>query len=171
MAKKLGNIVIELNAEKAPKTVKNFLSYCEDDFFTGTIFHRVIKSFMIQGGGFAQGMDKKATKLPVENEAFNGLKNMRGTIAMARTNDPHSGTAQFFINTVDNDNLNYQNKTMQGWGYCVFGLVVEGMNVIDEIENAKTSFHGMYQDVPEQDHFIDSVTVDGNKVTFGISVD
>jgi peptidyl-prolyl cis-trans isomerase B (cyclophilin B) len=169
MAKKLGNIVIELNTEKAPKTVENFLSYCKEEFFKGTIFHRVIKGFMIQGGGFERGMVKKNTKLPVENEAFNGLKNMRGTIAMARTQDPHSATAQFFINTADNDNLNYQNKTLHGWGYCVFGMVTEGMKVVDEIENAKTTFHGMYQDVPEKDYFIDSVAIDGDTVTFGIT--
>ncbi|MBN2281654.1 MAG: peptidyl-prolyl cis-trans isomerase [Candidatus Marinimicrobia bacterium] len=171
MAKKLGNIIIKLNAEKAPKTVENFINYCDEEFYKGTIFHRVIKGFMIQGGGFSKDMNKKATKLPVENEAFNGLKNMRGTIAMARTQDPHSATAQFFINTVDNPSLNYQNKTLHGWGYCVFGLVTEGMHVVDEIENAKTSFHGMYQDVPEQDYFIDSVVVDKNEVTFGISVE
>jgi len=170
MAKKLGNIVIELNAEKAPKTVENFLTYCNEDFYKGTIFHRVIKNFMIQGGGFKADMDKQDTKLPIENEANNGLKNLRGTIAMARTQDPHSATAQFFINTVDNHNLNHQNKTLNGWGYCVFGMVVEGMNVVDEIENAKTTFHGMYQDVPEKEHFIDSIKVNGNKVTFGISV-
>lgn len=171
MAKKLGNIVIELNAEKAPKTVENFITYCKEEFYKGTIFHRVIKGFMIQGGGFEPGMEKKDTKLPVENEAFNGLKNMRGTIAMARTQDPHSATAQFFINTVDNHNLNYQNKTLNGWGYCVFGIVTDGMNIVDEIESAKTTFHGMYQDVPAQDYFIDSIEVDGNNVTFSISVD
>ena len=168
MSKKLGNIVIELNAEKAPKTVENFLNYCNEGFYKGTIFHRVIKDFMIQGGGMEPGMEKKATKLPVENEAHNNLKNMRGTIAMARTQDPHSATAQFFINTVDNHGLNHQNKTLQGWGYCVFGMVVEGMDVVDKIENTKTSFHGMYQDVPTDNIIIESVKVDGNKVTFGI---
>ena len=171
MTKKIGDIVIVLNSEKAPETVENFLEYCHEDFYKGTIFHRVIKGFMIQGGGFEPGMEKKDTKLPIGNEADNGLKNLRGTIAMARTQDPHSATAQFFINTQDNSNLDYQNKTMHGWGYCVFGRVVDGMDVVDKIENAKTSFHGMFQDVPEQDYIIDSVTVDDNKVTFGITVD
>ena len=169
MSKKIGDIVIELNAEKAPKTVKNFLNYCNTGFYKDTIFHRVIKGFMIQGGGMTSGMEKKGTMPSVENEADNGLFNMRGTLAMARTNDPHSATAQFFINTVDNHNLNYHNKTMSGWGYCVFGLVVEGMDVVDQIENAETSFQGMHQDVPEKEIFIDSIKVDGNKVTFGIS--
>ncbi len=171
MAKKLGDIVIELNSEKAPKTVENFIEYCEDGFYEGTIFHRVIRGFMIQGGGFEPGMEKKDTKLPIGSEANNGLKNLRGTIAMARTQDPHSATAQFFINTADNPDLDYQNKTMHGWGYCVFGRVTDGMNVVNQIENTKTTFHGMYQDVPQKDHIIDSVKVDGDTVTLGISAE
>src|SRR5699024_1529069 len=123
----------QLFADKAPKTVENFLTYCREGFYDNTIFHRVINGFMIQGGGFESGMNQKTTKTPVENEANNGLANNRGTLAMARTSDPHSATAQFFINVEDNDFLNYRSSTPDGWGYCVFGEVSEGMDVVDKI--------------------------------------
>lgn len=144
-----GTIVLELDPQAAPETVKNFLSYVKDGFYEGTIFHRVIKGFMIQGGGLTESMQKKSTQAPIKNEADNGLKNVRGTIAMARTGDPHSATSQFFINTVDNSYLDYRNASAQGWGYCVFGWVVEGMEVIDTIENLPTTFRGGHNDVPE----------------------
>ncbi len=143
-----GDIALELYIEKAPKTVENFLSYVKDSFYNETIFHRVIKGFMIQGGGLTLDLERKKTKPPVPNEADNGLKNLRGTIAMARTMDPHSATSQFFINTVDNHFLDYKNKTIKGWGYCVFGKVVEGMKVVEEIENIPTEEKGSLQDVP-----------------------
>ena len=150
-----GRIVLELDAEKAPKTVANFLSYVDDEFFSGTIFHRVIKSFMIQGGGFTANLEKKATQAPIENEAANGLKNDRGTIAMARTGDPHSATAQFFINTVDNAALDYPGS--DGWGYAVFGRVIEGLEVVDAIAGVATGrSHGM-GDVPREPVVILSV--------------
>src|SRR3984957_8533803 len=125
-----GVIKIELNAEKAPKSVENFLTYVKQGHYDGTVFHRVIDGFMIQGGGFTPGMEQKPTNAPVDNEADNGLKNEKGTLAMARTNDPHSATAQFFINVKDNDFLNFSSPTAQGWGYCVFGKVVEGLDVL-----------------------------------------
>ncbi|MCF6159674.1 MAG: peptidyl-prolyl cis-trans isomerase [wastewater metagenome] len=143
-----GVIILELNPQAAPKTVENFLQYVQDGFYNGTNFHRVIKGFMIQGGGFTAEMQKKSTRAPVMNEADNGLKNHRGTIAMARTMDPHSATAQFFINTVDNAFLDHQGKTSRGWGYCVFGKVVKGMNVVDAIENSPTTTKQGYEDVP-----------------------
>ncbi len=145
-----GKIVIELFPEKAPDTVKNFLNYVDTKFYDGTIFHRVIPEFMIQGGGFTADMKRKPAGAPIKNEADNGLKNDRGTIAMARTNDPHSATAQFFINTVNNDFLNHKSKTQQGWGYVVFGKVVAGMDVVDAISSAKTVMRGMYRDVPAE---------------------
>jgi len=145
-----GKIVLELYAHKAPKTVKNFLAYLDAGFYDGTIFHRVIPGFMIQGGGFTANMKKKDTRPPIDNEADNGLQNERGTIAMARTSDPHSATAQFFINTVDNDFLNYRNKTSPGWGYAVFGHVAEGMAVVDAISGVKTGTRGRLRDVPEE---------------------
>ena len=151
-----GEIVIALNAEKAPKTVENFLAYVDAGFYDGTIFHRVIKDFMIQGGGMNADMDKKATRKPVENEAKNGLKNHRGTIAMARTNDPHSATAQFFINHKDNDNLDY--PSFDGWGYAVFGEVTSGMDVVDAIAEVPTGFRGGRRDVPKQTVVIESVS-------------
>ena len=154
-----GTIVIELNAEAAPKTVENFLGYVNEGFFDGTIFHRVIKGFMIQGGGFTPDMNQKKTKSPVPNEADNGLKNDRGTIAMARTMDPDSATAQFFINTVDNDFLNHQAKNARGWGYCVFGKVVEGMDAVDAIENQKTGNKAGHQDVPVETIVIEKAVV------------
>lgn len=154
-----GVIDIELDSEKAPETVKNFMSYIEDGFYDGTIFHRVIDNFMIQGGGMEPGMMEKQTKAPVKNEADNGLKNDRGTIAMARTNDPHSATAQFFINVADNAFLNHQQPTMDGWGYCVFGKVVNGMDVIDEIKGVATTSKGFHQDVPAEDIIIEKAEV------------
>lgn len=143
-----GDIKLELDAENAPKTVENFLKYVDSGHYNGTIFHRVIDGFMIQGGGFTADMQQKPAPHTVENEADNGLANERGTIAMARTNDPHSAGAQFFINVSDNAFLNHQSPTPQGWGYCVFGRVVDGMDVVDEIKNTSTGNHGMHQDVP-----------------------
>jgi len=143
-----GKIVIELYLQKAPETVLNFLSYVDAKFYDGTIFHRVIPKFMIQGGGFTADMQRKPGKGPIKNEADKGLKNERGTIAMARTGDPHSATAQFFINTVNNDFLNHKNKTQQGWGYTAFGRVVKGMEVVDAISAAKTTRYKQFRDVP-----------------------
>jgi len=143
-----GKIVLELYPDKAPKTVQNFLDYVDAGHYTNTIFHRVIPNFMIQGGGMTASMKEKPTKPPVKNEADNGLKNQRGTIAMARTQVPDSATAQFFINTADNDFLDFKNKTIQGWGYAVFGKVVEGMDVVDAIAKVKTGNRGGHQDVP-----------------------
>ena len=144
----LGNIVVELNPTKAPKTVENFLQYVKDGHYNGTVFHRVIKGFMVQGGGFTEDLDQKSTRPAVLNEADNGLKNARGTIAMARTPDPNSATSQFFINTVDNSFLDFTSKTSKGWGYCVFGKVVEGMDVVDKIENQPTTTKMIGRDVP-----------------------
>jgi len=150
-----GVITLKLDAEKAPKTVENFLAYVKAGHYDNTIFHRVIKGFMIQGGGFEPGMKQKDTQAPIDNEAANGLKNKRGTIAMARTNDPHSATAQFFINVVDNDFLDFKSPSGQGWGYCVFGEVVEGLDVIDQIKAVKTGNKGFHQDVPVEDVIIE----------------
>lgn len=154
-----GDIVIKTFADKAPVTVENFLSYCREGFYNNTIFHRVINGFMVQGGGFEPGMRQKDTKATIKNEANNGLKNTRGTLAMARTNDPHSATAQFFINVVDNDFLNFRGENAQGWGYCVFAEVAEGMDVVDKIKAVKTGRSGMHQDVPVEDVVVNSVTV------------
>jgi peptidyl-prolyl cis-trans isomerase B (cyclophilin B) len=143
-----GKIVLALYPQKAPETVKNFLGYVDAKFYDGTIFHRVIPKFMIQGGGFTADMRRKPTRQPIINEADNGLKNDRGTIAMARTSDPHSATAQFFINSVNNDFLNYRSKTSQGWGYAVFGRVIQGMKVLDAISKVRTGARGPYRDVP-----------------------
>ncbi|AGB81415.1 Peptidyl-prolyl cis-trans isomerase B [Serratia rubidaea] len=154
-----GDIVIKTFADKAPVTVENFLNYCRAGFYDNTIFHRVINGFMIQGGGFEPGMNQKTTQSPIKNEANNGLQNTRGTLAMARTNDPHSATAQFFINVVDNDFLNFRGENAQGWGYCVFAEVVEGMDVVDKIKGVKTGRSGMHQDVPVEDVVVTSVTV------------
>ena len=154
-----GKFVIELFPEKAPGTVKNFLNYVATKFYDGTIFHRVIPKFMIQGGGFTADMKRKPAGAPIKNEADNGLKNDRGTIAMARTTDPHTATAQFFINTVNNDFLNHKSKTQQGWGYVVFGKVVAGMDVVDAISSAKTVMRGMYRDVPDENIEIRSTVV------------
>lgn len=154
-----GDITIELNAEKAPKTVENFINYVNSGFYNGTIFHRVINNFMVQGGGFEVGMAQKDTNAPVENEANNGLKNDRYTLAMARTNDPHSATAQFFINVADNDFLNHTNPTPNGWGYAVFGKVIAGNEVVDAIKGVKTGSKGFHQDVPVDDVIIESATL------------
>ena len=154
-----GTIVLELDAEKAPITVENFISYAKDGFYDGTIFHRVIDGFMIQGGGMTSGMVEKQTKAPIKNEADNGLKNDRGTIAMARTPDPDSASSQFFINVKDNDFLNYSAPTAQGWGYCVFGKVTEGMDVVSEIENVTTGSRAGHQDVPVESVVIEKVEV------------
>lgn len=154
-----GAITIELDAEKAPKTVANFLNYVNDGFYDGTIFHRVINNFMIQGGGFDANMKQKETNAPIENEANNGLKNDRYTLAMARTNDPHSATAQFFINVSDNDFLNHTNPTPNGWGYAVFGRVIDGTDVVDSIKGVKTGNKGFHQDVPSEDVIIESASV------------
>jgi peptidyl-prolyl cis-trans isomerase B (cyclophilin B) len=143
-----GKIVLELYPDKAPVTVQNFLAYVDAKFYDGTIFHRVIPNFMVQGGGFTADMDQKPTNDPIQNEADNGLKNQRGSIAMARTPDPHSATGQFFINSVNNDFLNFKNKSAQGWGYAVFGKVVEGMDVVDAISAVKTGNSKGYRDVP-----------------------
>lgn len=154
-----GEIKLDLDADKAPKTVANFLRYAEDGFYDGTIFHRVIDNFMIQGGGFNSDMSQKESGEPVENEADNGLKNDHGTIAMARTMEPHSATAQFFINVKDNDFLNHSGKNMQGWGYTVFGKVVEGSDVLDKIRAVSTTTKGGHQDVPTDDVIIESVSI------------
>ncbi|WP_370978379.1 peptidylprolyl isomerase [Agaribacterium sp. ZY112] len=154
-----GDIVLELDFEKAPKTAANFKQYAEDGHYSGTIFHRVIDGFMVQGGGFDEDMLQKDTREPVENEADNGLKNDKGTIAMARTMDPHSASAQFFINIKDNDFLNFSSKDSQGWGYCVFGKVTEGMDVVDKIRLVKTGSMMGHQDVPVEPVIIEKVSV------------
>ena len=158
----MGNIVLELYPDKAPKTVGNFMSYVKSGHYDGTIFHRVIPRFMIQGGGFTPDMRQKPSGKPIVNEADNGLKNARGTIAMARTQDPHSATAQFFINVIDNDYLNHRGKNARGWGYAVFGRVIEGMDVVDTISKVKNGTKGVYRDVPVDPVVIDKVTVAGN---------
>ena len=145
-----GKIVLELYVDKAPETVKNFLNYVDAKYYDGTIFHRVIPNFMIQGGGFTNDMKRKSPQAPIKNEADKGLKNDRGTIAMARTGDPHSATAQFFINSKNNDFLNYKSKTQQGWGYAVFGKVIEGMKTVDAISAVKTRTLGAFRDVPAE---------------------
>lgn len=154
-----GDIKLELDAEKAPVTVANFLEYARAGFYNGTIFHRVINNFMIQGGGFDINMEQKAVGKPIDNEADNGLKNDFGTIAMARTMEPHSATAQFFINVKDNDFLNHSGKNMQGWGYTVFGKMVEGEEVLEKIRNVPTGSSGGHQDVPNEAVIIESVEI------------
>jgi peptidyl-prolyl cis-trans isomerase B (cyclophilin B) len=154
-----GVITLELDAARAPETVKNFLAYVESGHYVNTIFHRVIDGFMVQGGGFEPGMKQKPTRAPVKNEATNGLKNDHYTVAMARTNDPHSASAQFFINVKDNDFLNHTAPTPQGWGYCVFGKVVEGQDVVDRITAVKTGGSGAHQDVPQQDVILERAEV------------
>ena len=154
-----GEITLELDAEKAPKTVANFLAYARDGYYDGTIFHRVIDNFMIQGGGFDTDMKQKPSGEPIENEADNGLKNAFGTVAMARTTDPHSATAQFFINVKDNDFLNHSGKNIQGWGYAVFGKVTAGSEVLDKIRAVPTGSRGGHQDVPTDPVIIESVVV------------
>jgi peptidyl-prolyl cis-trans isomerase B (cyclophilin B) len=150
-----GPVTLELDAAKAPKTVANFLEYVRSGHYDGTLFHRVINGFMIQGGGFASGMKQKSTSEPIENEANNGLRNEKYTIAMARTSDPHSATAQFFINVADNRFLDHTAPTAQGWGYCVFGKVVDGFDAVDKIKAVQTTRVGMHQDVPEQEVVIE----------------
>ena len=154
-----GVIALELDAEKAPETAKNFISYVEAGHYNNTVFHRVIPGFMIQGGGFEPGMKQKPCKDPIKNEADNGLKNDNYTIAMARTSDPHSATAQFFINVADNDFLNFKAPNANGWGYCVFGKVVEGSDVVDKIKGVKTGSSGFHQDVPKEDVIIERAEI------------
>ena len=156
-----GVITLELDEARAPESVKNFLGYVESGHYTNTLFHRVIDGFMVQGGGFEPGMKLKATKAPVKNEAQNGLKNTRYTVAMARTSEPHSATAQFFINVNDNGFLDHTAPTPQGWGYCVFGRVTEGADVVDRIKAVKTGRRGMSQDVPVEDVIIERAEVVG----------
>ncbi|HCX32751.1 MAG TPA: cyclophilin [Rhodocyclaceae bacterium] len=153
-----GEITLELLEDEAPLTVRNFLDYVDSGFYDGTIFHRVIDGFMIQGGGFEPGMKQKETRSPVKNEADNGVANARGTVAMARTADPHSATAQFFINVADNAFLDHRSPDAQGWGYCVFARVAEGMDVIDAIRTAQTGSRGFHQDVPDEDVIIERAT-------------
>jgi len=154
-----GDIVIELDFEKAPKTAANFKQYVEEGFYNGTIFHRVIDGFMVQGGGFTEDFEQKKTRDQIENEADNGLQNVTGTLAMARTNDPHSATAQFFINVKDNSFLNHSGKNSSGWGYCVFGKVTDGMDVVNKIKAVKTGSKGHHQDVPKEPVIIQSATI------------
>lgn len=154
----LGPITVELNQDKAPKTVENFLAYVKSGFYDETIFHRVIVGFMIQGGGMDKDMKTKPTNPSIENEANNGLSNLYGTIAMARLSDPHSATAQFFINTEDNRGLDFQTKTEEGWGYCVFGEVTEGIEIVGAIEEKPTTTRNGHQDVPEEIIYINKIT-------------
>lgn len=154
-----GDIALELDFEKAPLSAANFLAYARDGFFNGTVFHRVINDFMIQGGGFDADMNQKPTKSPIANEAHNGLKNDLGTVAMARTNDPNSATAQFFINLKDNNFLNHTAKNPQGWGYAVFGKVVDGMDTVTAIKTVATGNRGGHQDVPAESVIIENVSV------------
>jgi len=156
-----GTITLDLDADRAPETVKNFLAYVASGHYENTVFHRVIDGFMIQGGGFAPGMKEKRTGASIKNEAANGLKNARYTIAMARTSEPHSATAQFFINVNDNGFLDHTAPTPQGWGYCVFGRVTEGQDVVDRIKAVKTGRSGMHQDVPLEDVVIERAEVVG----------
>lgn len=157
-----GDITVELDFDKAPKSAENFKQYAEDGFYDGTIFHRVIDSFMIQGGGFTTDMDQKETRAPIVNEADNGLSNECYTLAMARTMDPDSASSQFFINVKDNDFLNHSAKTTQGWGYCVFGKVTEGQEVVDKIKGVETGSVNFHQDVPVEPVIIEKVTVTAN---------
>jgi peptidyl-prolyl cis-trans isomerase B (cyclophilin B) len=159
MKTSLGTIDIELDHDKAPKTAANFEQYVKDGFYDGTVFHRVINGFMIQGGGFEPGMSQKQTREPIENEANNGLKNDTGTIAMARTPDPHSATAQFFINVANNDFLNFTAPTANGWGYCVFGKVTNGMDIVNQIKTQPTTSKAGHQDVPKDDIVIEQVEI------------
>ena len=158
-----GTIIVELLADKSPKTVENFLHYVKDGFYAGTIFHRVIPDFMIQGGGFERGMKEKKTRAPIENEAGNGLRNQAGTLAMARTPDPHSAAAQFFINLKDNDFLNFRTPSGNGWGYAVFGKVTQGMDVVGKIAKVPTANAGFHQNVPTAPVVIESVKLLSDK--------
>jgi len=159
METSMGNIELELYEDKAPATVKNFLTYVNEGFYDGTIFHRVIKKFMIQGGGFDKTMKRKETHAPIKNEAENGLQNKPGTISMARTSDPHSATAQFFINAKNNSFLNFRDKTPRAWGYAVFGRVSKGMDVVKAIENVRTGVNRGFRDVPVKTVTINKVSV------------
>lgn len=159
MKTSMGDITIELDTENAPTTAENFKKYVEDGFYDGTIFHRVINGFMVQGGGFDTDMAQKSTMEPIKNEANNGLKNLNGTVAMARTNDPHSATAQFFINVADNSFLDHTGENTQGWGYAVFGKIVEGMDIVNQMKAVKTGSNGFHQDVPEEAIVIESAVV------------
>ncbi|MFJ4351186.1 peptidylprolyl isomerase [Pseudomonas sp. NPDC089428] len=154
-----GDIVLQLNAEKAPLTTENFVQYVKDGHYNGTLFHRVIKGFMIQGGGFEPGMSQKKTRASIQNEADNGLKNTKYSIAMARTMEPHSASAQFFINASDNDFLNHSGKNVQGWGYAVFGEVTEGREIVDAIEKVATGSKAGHQDVPKDDVIIEKAEI------------
>ena len=156
-----GTIRIELDESKAPESAKNFLAYVQKGHYDGTVFHRVIKGFMVQGGGFEAGMKQKPTDAPIQNEASNGLKNDKYTLAMARTSDPHSATAQFFINAAKNDFLNFKSESSSGWGYAVFGKVVSGQDVVDAIEGVKTGRKGFHDDVPLEDVVIEKATIVG----------
>ena len=154
-----GDIKIQLNEEKAPETSANFLQYCRDGFYDNTLFHRVIDGFMIQGGGMESGLREKATRAPIKNEANNGLSNKVGTLAMARTMEPHSASSQFFINVNNNTFLDFRSESLDGWGYCVFGEVVEGMDVVNKIKGVSTGSYGMHQDVPLEDVVITGTTI------------
>jgi peptidyl-prolyl cis-trans isomerase B (cyclophilin B) len=154
-----GAVIVELDPHKAPKTVNNFVAYVRDGYYDGTLFHRVIDDFMIQGGGFVPGMTQKPTRPPIENEAMNGLRNERGSIAMARTSDTSSATSQFFINVVDNDFLNYTADTPSGWGYCVFGKVIDGLTVVDRIKGVPTGSRAGHKNVPLTDVLIEKIEV------------
>lgn len=155
----LGVISLELDSDKAPKSAQNFIEYVQAGHYDNTIFHRVINGFMLQGGDFEPGMKQKPTRAPIENEAGNGLKNTRGTVAMARTSDPHSATAQFFINVADNDFLDFKAPSGNGWGYCVFGRVVDGMDVVEKIKGVRTGNSGFHQDVPVDDVVIERAEI------------
>jgi peptidyl-prolyl cis-trans isomerase B (cyclophilin B) len=155
-----GDIKIQLNEEKAPATCANFLQYCQDGFYDNTIFHRVIDGFMVQGGGMSSGLEEKQTRATIKNEANNGLSNKTGTLAMARTNEPHSASSQFFINVNDNTFLNHTSETPNGWGYCVFAEVVEGMDIVNKIKAVSTGNSGYHQDVPVDEVLITGATVD-----------
>jgi len=161
MTTSMGDIVLELDSNKAPVTVENFVAYARSGHYEGCIFHRVIEDFMIQGGGLDKDMNSKPTRAPIKNEADNGLKNVKGSIAMARTPDPHSASAQFFINTTDNAFLDFRSRTEDGWGYCVFGKVVDGIDVVEKIEEVQTTRRKGFQDVPEEVVVINSLEVLG----------
>ncbi|EKO3567844.1 peptidylprolyl isomerase [Vibrio metschnikovii] len=154
-----GDVKIQLNTEKAPETSANFLQYCRDGFYDNTLFHRVIDGFMIQGGGMTSGLREKATRAPIRNEANNGLSNKTGTLAMARTMDPHSASSQFFINVNDNTFLDFKSENRDGWGYCVFGEVIEGMDIVNKIKTVSTGSYGMHQDVPLDEVVITHTTI------------
>ncbi|EGQ9762904.1 peptidylprolyl isomerase [Vibrio alginolyticus] len=155
-----GDIKIQLNEEKAPETSANFLQYCRDGFYDNTLFHRVIDGFMIQGGGMESGLREKATRAPIKNEANNGLSNRVGTLAMARTMEPHSASSQFFINVNNNTFLDFRSESLDGWGYCVFGEVIEGMDIVNKIKGVSTGSYGMHQDVPLEDVVITGTTIE-----------